>query len=175
VAGPTVTADTRFRAPLVIVTALIIDLSVLSRVRVAGTMADLMLLLAIAAGITGGPTRGAVVGFVSGMAVDLFLQTPLGLSALVFSVVGYAVGTAEAGILRSSWWIPVLTAFVASGAGELAFALMGSVVGDTPLVMGRLLVVTVVVGAMNALLAPITIRTMGWAFGRAPTRRRYVV
>jgi len=169
------TADTRFRAPLVILTALIIDLSVLSRVRVAGTMADLMLLLAIAAGITGGPVRGAVVGFVSGMAVDLFLQTPLGLSALVFSIVGYAVGTAESGILRSSWWIPVLTAFVASAAGELAFAVMGSVVGDTHLVMSRLLVIIVIVGAMNALLAPLTIRTMAWAFGRAPTRSRYVV
>ncbi len=169
------TADSRFRVPLVILTALIIDLSVLSRVRVVGTMADLMLLLAIAAGITGGPVRGAVVGFVSGMAVDLFLQTPLGLSALVFSIVGYAVGTAEAGILRSSWWIPVLTALVASVAGELAFALIGSVVGDTRLAPGRLFVVISVVGAMNALLAPLTIRTMAWAFGRAPTRRSYVL
>ncbi len=169
------TADTRFRAPLVILTALIINLSVLSRIRVAGTMADLMLLLAIAAGITGGPVRGAVVGFISGMSVDLFLQTPLGLSALVFCIVGYAVGTAESGILRSSWWIPVLTAFVASVAGELVFAVMGSVVGDTHLDMSRLLLVIVIVGAMNALLAPLTIRTMAWAFGRAPTRARYVV
>jgi len=170
-----VTADSRFRVPLVILTALIIDLTVLSRVRVAGTMADLMLLLAIAAGVTGGPVRGAVVGFVSGMTVDLFLQTPLGLSALVFSIVGYAVGTAEAGILRSSWWIPVLTAFVASVAGELAFAVMGSVVGDTRLAAGHLLVILLVVGAMNGLLAPLTIRTMAWAFGRAPSRQRYVV
>ncbi len=169
------TTETRFRVPLVILTALIIDLSILSRVRVVGTMADLMLLIAIAAGITGGPVRGAVVGFVSGMAVDLFLQTPLGLSALVFSIVGYAVGTAEASILRSSWWIPVLTAFVASVAGELVFALVGSVVGDTRLDTGRLIVIVLVVGAMNALLAPLTIRTMAWAFDRAPTRRRYVV
>jgi rod shape-determining protein MreD len=170
-----VTADARFRVPLVVLTALIVDLSVLTRIRVAGTMADLMLLLAVAAGITGGPVRGAVVGFVSGMAVDLFLQTPFGLSALVFSLVGYAVGTAEAGILRSSWWIPVLTAFVASAAGELAFALVASVVGDTRLVTGRLWLTIVLVGAMNALLAPLTIRTMGWAFDRAPTRRGYVV
>lgn len=169
------TTDPRFRVPLVILTALIIDLSVLSRVRVAGTMADIMLLLAIAAGITGGPVRGAVVGFVSGMAVDLFLQTPLGLSALVFSLVGYAVGTAQAGILRTSWWIPVLTAFVATVAGEVVFAVAGSVVGDTSLVTGRVMVIAVVAGAMNALLAPLTVRTMGWAFDRAPTRRGYVV
>ncbi|MDQ6798096.1 MAG: hypothetical protein M3011_08795, partial [Actinomycetota bacterium] len=69
----------------------------------------------------------------------------------------------------------VLTAFVASVAGELVFALMGSVVGDTHLVMSRLLVIIFIVGAMNALLAPLTIRTMAWAFGRAPTRSRYVV
>jgi len=170
-----VTADVRFRVPLVILTALIVDLSVLSRVRVAGTMADLMLLLGIAAGITGGPVRGAVVGFASGMAVDLFLQTPFGLSALVFSIVGYAVGTAESGILRASWWIPVLTALVASAVGELAFAVVGSVVGDTQLLTGRVWSIVVIAASMNALLAPLTVRTMAWAFDRAPTGRRYVV
>jgi len=168
-------AEARFRVPLVILTALIVDMSVLSRVRVAGTMADLMLLVAIAGGITGGPVRGAVVGFAAGIAVDLFLQTPFGLSALVFCIVGYAVGTAESGILRASWWIPVLTAFVASAAGELAFAVIGSVVGDSQLLTGRLWLVIVVAASMNALLAPLTIRTMAWAFDRAPTRRGYVV
>jgi len=154
-----VTGEVRFRAPLVILTALIVDLTILSRVRVAGTMADLMLLLGIAAGMT----------------VDLFLQTPFGLSALVFSIVGYAVGTAEAGILRASWWIPVLTAIVASAAGELAFAVVGSVVGDTQLLTGRLWSTVVIAASMNALLAPLTVRTMAWAFDRAPTGRRYVV
>jgi len=154
---------------------LVVDLSVLSRVRVVGVMPDLMLLLAVAAGITGGPVRGAVVGFGSGMAIDLFLQTPLGLSALVFSMVGYVVGTAQTGILRSSWWIPILTAFVACAGGELAFALTASVVGETSLVTARLVPIVLIVGLMNALLAPLAVRMMGWALDCTPARGGYVV
>jgi len=170
-----VTSDPRLRVPLVVLTVLILDLSLFTRVRVAGVMPDLMLLLAIAAGITGGQVRGAVVGFGSGMVVDLFLQTPLGLSALVFSVVGYTVGTAQTGILRASWWIPVVTAFVASAAGVLFFALAATVVGDTSLVTARLGLVMALVGVMNALLAPLAVRMMAWALDCIPARGGYVV
>ena len=169
------TSDPRLRVPLVILTVLIFDLSVFSRIRVAGVMPDLMLLLAVAAGITGGEVRGAVVGFASGMVVDLFLQTPLGLSALVFSVVGYAVGAAQSGILRASWWIPILTAFLASAAGALLFALAASVVGETSLVTARLGLVVLLVGAMNALLTPLAVRMMAWALDCTPVRGGYVV
>jgi rod shape-determining protein MreD len=161
--------------PLVVLTALVLHLSVLTRLRVVGVMPDLMLLLAVAGGITGGPARGAVVGFVSGMVVDVFLLTPLGLSALVFSVVGYCVGTAQTGILRTSWWIPLLTALVASSAGEVLFALAGAVVGETQLVSRHLVVVALVVGGTNTLLAPLAVRTVGWSLGRHPSRGAYVV
>ena len=116
-----------------------------------------------------------MVGFASGMVVDLFLQTPLGLSALVFSVVGYAVGAAQTGILRASWWIPVLTAFLASAAGALLFALAASVVGETSLVTARLGLVVLLVGAMNALLTPLAVRMMAWALDCTPVRGGYVV
>jgi rod shape-determining protein MreD len=174
VAAGAVTADPRLRVPLVVITALVLQLSVLTRLRVAGVMPDIMLLLAVAAGLTGGQARGAIVGFASGMAVDLFLRTPLGLSALVFCMVGYAVGTAQTGILRSSWWIPVVTALLASAAGELLFALAGAMVGETQLVRAHLLLVIAVVGATNALLAPLTVRTMGWALASQPRRGAYV-
>lgn len=169
------TSDPRFRAPLVVLTALILHLAVLSRLRVAGVMPDLMLLVAIAAGFTGGPSRGATVGFVSGMALDLFLQTPLGLSALVFTLVGFAVGTVETGILRSSWWIPVVTALLASAAGEVLFALIASVVGETQMFNSRLWVVVAVVGAINAILAPVVVRVVGWAVARGPGKGAFVV
>ncbi len=168
------TTDPRFRAPLVVVTALVLHLAVLSRVRLAGVMPDLMLLLAVAAGLTGGPSRGAAFGFVSGMTVDLFLETPLGLSALVFTLVGFAVGTVGTGILRSSWWIPVLAAFLASAAGEVLFALAAATVGESHMVTGRLLVIAPVVGALNALLAPLTVRVVGWALARTTAPGAYV-
>ncbi len=169
------TSDPRFRAPLVVLTALILHLAVLSRVRVAGVMPDIMLLLGIAAGLTGGPSRGAAVGFVAGMALDLFLQTPLGLSALVFTLVGFAVGTLETGILRASWWIPVVTALVASAAGEFLFALIGTMVGETAMISPRLGVIAAIVGVGNAILAPIVVRVVGWSVARAPSKGLFVV
>ena len=169
------TSDPRFRVPLVVVTALVVHLAGLSRVRLFGVMPDLMLLVAVAAGYTGGPSRGAAVGFVSGMVVDLFLETPLGLSALVFTLVGFAVGTVETGILRAAWWIPMLTALVASAAGEVLFALAGSTVGQTHLFNARLAVVAPIVGLTNALLAPLAIRMVGWAMARTPSHGAYLV
>lgn len=169
------TSDPRLRVPLLVLTGLVVHLAVLGRVRVAGVMPDFMLLLAVAAGIVGGPSRGAVVGFASGFAVDLFLRTPLGLSALVFTMVGYGVGTAQSAILRTSWWIPMLTALVASACGEVLFALSGAVVGETGMVNGHLLVVAGVVAVMNALMAPLAVRAMGWALGRHPARGAYAL
>ena len=168
------TSDPRVRVPLLVVTALVVHLSVLTRVRVGGVMPDLMLLLAVAGGITGGPLPGAVLGFVSGLSVDVFLETPLGLSGLVFSVVGYGVGVAQAGILRSTWWIPMLTACVGSAAGEVLFALAGAVVGTTPVDTAHLLLVVLVVGVTNALLAPLAVRLVRWSLADRARPRAYV-
>lgn len=153
-----------------VVTVLFVQLTVLTHVRVFGAMPDAMLLLAIAGGMSGGPTTGAVVGFGSGMAIDLFLQTPMGLSALVFCLVGYVVGLLQATMLRSAWWIPLLTAFVASAAGVALFALVGSVVGETDMVTSRLAVVIVVVAVGNVVLAPFVIRLVRWATANQPVR-----
>ena len=73
----------RAKIPLVLLLFLLLDLTVLSRLRVAGAAPDVMLLLAIAAGVVGGPQLGALMGFAAGLVLDLFLETPLGLSALV--------------------------------------------------------------------------------------------
>lgn len=160
--------DARVRVPLVVVTVLLVQLAVLTRVRVFGVMPEVMLLLAIAGGMSGGPTTGAVLGFGSGMALDLFLQTPMGLSALVFSLVGYVVGLVQATILRTAWWIPMLTAFVASVAGVTLFAVVGEVVGGDNMVTARLVLIAAVVGVANALLAPAVFRLVQWAMAHQP-------
>ena len=160
--------DPRFRLPLLLLTALLLQTSVLVRLRVVGVMPDVMLLGAVAGGITAGPTRGAGLGFASGMAIDLFLPTPLGLSALVFTLVGYGVGVANTGVLRSAWYIPMLTAGAASVAGVVLYAVAGSMLGE-PMLTGHLVTIALVVGVSNAVLAPVAIRLVGWSLGSAGT------
>ena len=67
---------------LVLSLVLILQLELFASIRFFGVMPELMLGIAITAGWNGGSSRGAVVGFISGMSIDLYLATPLGLSAL---------------------------------------------------------------------------------------------
>ena len=150
--------------------ALLVQTTVLVRMRLFGVMPDAMLLVAVAAGITAGPTRGATLGFASGMLIDLFLPTPLGLSALVFTFVGYGVGVANTGVLRSAWYIPVLTGGAASMAGEALYAVVGSVLGERMLT-SHLVTITLVVGVTNAVLAPVAVRLVRWSLGSPRDRR----
>jgi len=156
--------DPRLRMPLMLLAALLLQTTVLARMRLFGVMPDFMLLVAVAAGITAGPVRGAVVGFTSGMLIDLFLPTPLGLSALVFTLVGYAVGVANTGVLRSAWYIPVLTAAGACMAGEVLYAVIGSVLGE-PMLSAHLATIALVVGVTNAVLAPLAVKLVAWSLG----------
>ena len=107
----------RAKVPLVLLLFLVLELTVLDRLRVFGAGPDIMLLLAVVAGIVGGPRVGALFGFAAGIILDLFLQTPMGLSALVFCLVGYGVGNIQGGVLRAAWWIPIVTTLVASVGG----------------------------------------------------------
>lgn len=156
--------DPRFRLPIMFFAALLLQTTLLARLRVFGVMPDFMLLLAVAGGITAGATRGATLGFASGMLIDLFLPTPLGLSALVFTLVGYGVGVANTGVLRSAWYIPVLTAGGASVAGVTLYAIIGSVLGER-MVDGHLVTIALVVGLSNAVLAPVAVKFVDWSLG----------
>jgi rod shape-determining protein MreD len=159
-----VRSDPRLRLPIMLIGALLLQTTVLARIRVFGVMPDFMLLVAIAAGIAAGPIRGAALGFASGMLIDLFLPTPLGLSALVFTLVAYGVAVANTGVLRSAWYIPVLTAGAASAAGVVLYAVIGGVLGE-PMVTGHLVTIAAVVGVSNAVLAPVGVKFVDWSLG----------
>lgn len=153
--------------PAAVLAVLVLQTAVLSRVRLAGVVPDAMVLLAVSAAVVGGPAAGAVTGFTAGLGMDLFLpSTPLGLSALVFSIVGYATGVVAEGYVRTTWWIPVVTIAAASAGGEAAFALTAAVVGTPDLVNAHLATVAGVVALCNGLLAPLGLRLAAWALRR---------
>jgi rod shape-determining protein MreD len=107
------------RLGAVLLSALVLQASVLSELRVADVSIDLLLALAIAAGLTGGPDRGAVVGFVAGLLTDLLVQTPFGLAALSYAATGYVAGLLNEAVVRSARLLSVL---IAIGAGAFGVA-----------------------------------------------------
>jgi len=155
--------STPVRLALVIFTALILQATLISELRVFHTTGDVMLLLGIAAGLVGGPQRGAVVGFAAGLSFHLLLHTPFGLSALAYCLTGYAVGSFQTTMLRSSRWIPVGFAAVSSAVGVFTFAIVGEVVGEQAFLSAELIRIIAVVAFVNALLSLLAMRVMRWA------------
>ncbi len=151
------------RLPPVLLAAVVLHTAVFPQLRVLGVAADVLLLLAIAAGLSSGAERGAAIGFGTGLLADCFLQTPFGLSALAYSLVAYAVGAFGSTILHAGRWIPVLTTAVASAGGVVLFAALGLVLGQEHLVSLRLATVAAMVGVLNAVLSPFALRMMRWA------------
>ena len=85
------------RVAVILFTAAVLERGLFSQLRIDGVAADVLLLVAISAGMVGGSDDGAVVGFFAGLTLDLLVQTPLGLSALAYCVTGYVVGDGPGG------------------------------------------------------------------------------
>ena len=151
------------RVPLVALVVVALQSSVLTELHPFGVTADAMLLLAVCAGLLGGPEKGAVVGFAVGLLFDLVLDTPFGLSALTYCVVGYATGYVQTGVERAAWWLAMPAVLAASAAGIVLETALGTLFGLEGLVRLRMLLVVVVVGVINGLLAPVALRVMRWA------------
>ena len=162
-----------FKLPLVILAALVLQASLFAELRVLDVSAELMMLLPICAGVLAGPDRGAAVGFVSGLSLDLLLSTPFGMSALAYTLVGYFAGLVQGTILRAAWWIPVVTAAVASGAGMLVYALVGSGVGQAGMLNGRLWTIMGVVALFNGLLSAALLPVLRWALDSGGVPRAF--
>jgi rod shape-determining protein MreD len=169
--GPGVLAA---RVSLVLVLGLSLQLSVAPSLQLFGVQADLMLLLALAAGLAAGPDRGAAIGFTSGLLYDLVLQTPCGLSALTYALVAFAIGSLQDSVLRAAWWIPVTTAAAGSTLGVILYVVFGTVVGVEFLGVS-IPKVAIVVALLNAVAAGPTIRAMRWATGTQDSVRARAV
>lgn len=158
------------RIPAAVVGVLIVQDAALRGLRLDGVRPDLLLGLAVTAAALGGPERAAVVGFAAGMVADLFAPTPMGMSALVWSVLGYVVGGLQGSILPQGRLGMVATTFVASAAGEVLFALVGSVLGQPGMVTSRLVPIALIVAAFNALASPALAALARWSLSRGDDR-----
>lgn len=163
------------RLLMVIVLLLLLQFTIGLELHIVGVHPELMLLLPIAAGVIGGPEMGAGVGFASGIANDLLLPTPFGLSALTFTIVGFAVGyvMAPGSGRREFWWLTPLVALAGSAGGVMLYVVLGAILGQEQMVQVDLAAVVTVVAVINAILSPLATRVMAWALDRpvAPKRR----
>jgi rod shape-determining protein MreD len=168
-----VTAKIVVRVGLVIVSAAMLQRGLMTQVTIAGVQGDVLLLLAIAAGIALGPDRGAIVGFIAGLTFDLFLYSPLGLRALVFCLVGYVAGRYQTSVTRSSRLRLMGSVFIGSALATTALSVVGWVLGQSNMWSDRLPLIVLVISAINALLAPLAVGALRWAWEEARDQASY--
>ena len=101
---------------VVLVVAVLVQSTVLARLTLAGVRPDLLVLAVVSVAVATDPTTGAVFGFVAGLVADLLFDLPVGVSALVYVAVGFAVGTARVYVTSHR----PLVHLVLAGAASLA-------------------------------------------------------
>jgi rod shape-determining protein MreD len=114
-----------------ILTALLLQVDVVNRLRLPGGHPDLLLLVLVSLALVGGPAYGAVAGFAAGFAADILppADHTIGRLAFVYAIVGYLAGLLEDAEERS---VVAAVGVVALGAAAsvIAFAGVGALLGD---------------------------------------------
>ena len=108
-------------ALVAIVVAVVLQTALLDRLPFPGGSApDLVLVLVVTLALASGPMEGMLVGFGAGLALDVAppASNLLGLSALVFCLVGYGCGRLR-GPLERSGWLPLAVIALGVTAGEV--------------------------------------------------------
>jgi len=98
----------------VIAAAVLLESTVLAGFRLGGVRPDLLVVAVVAVAMASGPASGALFGFWAGLVADLLFAPPVGVSALVYTSIGYAVGLVRVYVVSPSAWVHLALAGVAS-------------------------------------------------------------
>ncbi|HYB24878.1 MAG TPA: rod shape-determining protein MreD [Solirubrobacteraceae bacterium] len=152
------------------------QIGVVSEVPVFGVNAELCALLVAFAGLLCGSMVGAACGFAVGLFIDLALLQTLGLTSLIFTLIGYWCGRLRELRDPQSPLTPLLLGVSASALSLVGYSLMEFMLGvDAPVSFELLreIVLGVLVNAIVALpMWALTRRTLEGALPEDPRRRR---
>ncbi len=149
------------RVGVLLLLAVILQVSAVSQTSVLGGHADLVVLTVAAMAYYAGSVSGCAVGFAAGFLLDLATGATMGASSLVLTAVGYSVGRFREVRDPSHGLLPVAVGAAATAGWVLTFAAVSFMldVGArvSPLVI-RDMVVTVLLNALLALPVFVVVR-----------------
>ncbi|HVL65155.1 MAG TPA: rod shape-determining protein MreD [Actinomycetota bacterium] len=116
---------------VVIVIALALQSTLLTRATLLGVIPQVLLVAVVSLAYLDGEYVGASTGFFGGLLQDLLIAGSItGLYALVYTLVGYTVGSFRRFTSSSSVWMPVVVVMVSSAAAELGYAMLNILMGQ---------------------------------------------
>ena len=144
---------------IVIVLAVMLQLTLLSRLSLPGATPDLVVVSVVALALAYGPVTGAVVGFAAGLVIGF---TPpaggvIGIQALIFLVIGFLTGAV---IDPRDRTVPVLMGLVglSTGAATLSYAVLIAGLGGKQVAWEAVLTSSL----YGLILAPVVVPTISW-------------
>jgi rod shape-determining protein MreD len=145
----------RIRLGFVVLACVVLQTTLFTHLRIDDVAPQIGLVAVLAVAYEDGADSGAIFGFVMGIAIDLFLTTPLGLSALSFAVTGYAVGVFQAGVVRTTPWLAPILGGIGGFVGGLVFLTAGALVGQSGFLSFESLKIVVISAVLDAIIAPV--------------------
>jgi rod shape-determining protein MreD len=157
------------RLVLVALILLAMQTTLLNDLRPFGVMAQLLVLFVASAGVIYGSEIGSIAGLIVGLMYDAVLTTPLGSTALVFGVVGFAAGGLPYFVREPTWWSRVIVVTVLSAFSEVLFPVFQAIIGFEGWVQPRMFFVALVVALINVVLAPVMLPLTRWTLKESLT------
>ena len=160
----TVAGRENSRLIAIFVTIFLMQIAVVPHFRLSGYIVDLPLILLILVSLQLNPQNGALVGFLTGLLVDLVLHTPFGMTALTFSLAGYGTSSVASQVAERSVFVRSLTVALLSATATSLFACIGALIGleyVTRRELGAIALVTAVAAVPSTILLSPLVR---WVF-----------
>jgi rod shape-determining protein MreD len=116
-----------------LIVAFALQTTVLTRTTLLGVIPQVLLVVIVSLAFTDGERVGVVAGFFGGLLIDLRLEDPsalMGLTALIYTIVGYGVGRVRSFTTSESVWMPVFVVALASAIAEISYAGLSIILGQ---------------------------------------------
>jgi rod shape-determining protein MreD len=174
--GPSFSPGIVARIALLAVIVVFFQTGVVSELSVLGVTVDLSPLLVAFVGLLCGSMLGAITGFAVGLLVDLALVQTLGVTSLIFTLIGYWSGRLRELRDPQAALTPLLVGAAATGASMVGYSLVEFLLGvEAPvsLELLRQIVLGVIAGAVAALPTwAVVRRSLQGGLPEDPRRRR---
>jgi rod shape-determining protein MreD len=146
----------------VVLLAVLIQVTFLTRLGVPGATPDLVVVVVVALGLAMGSVVGGVAGLAAAVALGLATPVPglMGVQALVYVVIGFAAGRLVDPRDRSIWVIMGITG-VSTAAAVLAVAGLSAVLGSERIMWDAVPALTLSSALYGVLLAPLVVPAVG--------------
>ncbi|MFT4656605.1 MAG: rod shape-determining protein MreD [Candidatus Aldehydirespiratoraceae bacterium] len=136
--------------------------TIFTEIRVSGVIIQVVLAFVASAGASGGSERGAVAGFVLGSMFDLVEGTPLGSTAIAFTLAGVVAGLLALVAADPQWWLNAIFIGFGAAVGEAMVPVVRLFIGETNPWPADMLNVIVIVALTSMLLGPVMLPISRW-------------